>query len=327
MTEPLNPSAARVTARGELTDGRLAGPVPPARALGTGARLREAALGLILALPPFIVLVALIVYPAIEAILFSLGRVPTDNAAFSTGMHLVVSNSLTLEVYRQLFASQFFQDDLRLTLEVTVLSVVFVLVISYILALYVRFGSGLLPAVVRSLYLIPMFVPVVIASYALITFYVDHGILQAVLSHLGLGYSSPIYHEFGIVIGEVWVNIPFAVLLLGSGLDALPQEMIEAAQDAGAGFFSVLWRIILPLNIVPAMIVVTFTFIGVLGSFTVPYLLGPNAPQMLGVAMQAYFTSYQQPQPAVAMAVLTFLLAAIAGGVYVWATARSGKAV
>lgn len=287
---------------------------------------REAALGVLLALPPFAVLVALIVYPAIEAFLFSLGQVPTDNAAFSTGMHLVVSKTITFDVYRQLFASDYFLRDLEITVSVTFLAVVFVLVISYVLALYVRFGTGPLPSVVRSLYLVPMFIPVVIASYALITFYVDHGILQAVLSQVGIGYASPIYHQLGIVIGEVWTSIPFAVLLLGSGLDGLPQEMVEAAQDVGAGFFSILWRIVIPLNVVPAMIVVTFTFIGVLGSFTVPYLLGPNAPQMLGVAMQSYFASYQQPQPAVAMAVITFILAAAAGAIYVWATARSGKA-
>jgi putative spermidine/putrescine transport system permease protein len=102
--------------------------------------------------------------------------------------------------------------------------------------------------------------------------------------------------------------------------------MIEAAHDVGAGFFQVLWRIVLPLNVVPTLIVATFTFIGVLGSFTIPYLIGPNAPQMIGVAMQAYFNSYRQPQPAVAMAVMTFLAASVAGAIYVWATARSGRA-
>jgi len=94
----------------------------------------------------------------------------------------------------------------------------------------------------------------------------------------------------------------------------------------GAGFIARLWRIVLPLNLVPLLIVATFTFIGVVGSFTVPYLLGPNAPQMVGVAMQAYFSSYQQPQPAVAIAVLTFAACAAAGVLYVWATSRSGRA-
>lgn len=311
-----------------MNEGTIASPAARAARGGVfSPRLRESALGLAMALPPFVVLLVLIVYPAVEAALFSLGQVPADNIAFSTGMHLIESKTLTFEVYRQLFASKFFQDDLAVTFTVTIFSVVFVLLISYILALYVRFGSGPLVAIVRSLYLIPMFVPVVIASYALITFYVDHGYVQTILFHLGFGYGSPVYNTPGVIIGEVWTSIPFAVLLLGSGLDSTPQEMVEAAQDAGAGFLSVIWRIVIPLNIVPAMIVITFTFIGVLGSFTVPYLIGPNAPQMLGVAMNAYFGSYQQPQPAVAMAMITFVIAAIAGAVYVWATARSGKAL
>ncbi len=290
-----------------------------------GPQWREAALGLVLASPPIIVLALLIVLPAVEAFLFSVGQIPADNVVFNTGMHLIVSATPTFEVYRNLLADPFFQADLALTFSVTIISVVLVLILSYGLALYVRFGHGPLVEAVRWLYLIPMFVPVVIASYAIITFYVDHGFLQAILTHLGLGYVTPIFRESGIVVGEVWTSIPFAVLLLSSGLDGLPQELIEAARDVGAGFFSVFWRIVLPLNLVPLLIVATFTFIGVLGSFTVPYLIGPNAPQMVGVAMNAYFGTYQQPQPAVAIAIMTFAIAAVAGAAYVWATARSGR--
>jgi ABC-type spermidine/putrescine transport system permease subunit I len=283
------------------------------------------ALGLVLASPPIVMLVLLVIVPAVEALLFSLGQVPTDNVIFSTGLHLVTSPTPTLEVYRTLLSDHFFLDDLVLTATVTVASVALVVVVSYVLALYVRFGEGPLPEVLRSLYLIPMFVPVVIASYALITFFVDHGLLQAILLRLGIGYPAPIYHSTGIIVGEVWTSIPFAVLMLCSGLDGIPQELIEAAQDVGAGFLAVVWRIVIPLNVVPLLIVVTFTFIGVMGSFTVPYLLGPNAPQMVGVAMNAYFGTYQQPQPAVAIAVLTFLAASVAGAVYVWATSRTGR--
>lgn len=293
----------------------------------TGARVREAALGLLLAAPPIIVLIALIIVPAFDALRFSLGIVPSGNITYSNGQHLITTSRPTLAVYRNLLSSQFFRDDLALTAFVVVLSVVITLVVSYVLALYVRFGAGWIPQVVRSLYLVPMFVPVVIAAYALITFYGAHGALDALLSRAHLGYTSPIYHRSGIVLGQVWTNIPFAVLILGAGLDGIAQEMIEAARDVGAGFPAILRRIVLPLNVVPTLIVLTFTFIGVLGSFTIPYLLGPNAPQVFGVAMQAYFSSYQQPQPAVAIAVMTFVFAAIAGVIYVWATVRSRRDV
>jgi putative spermidine/putrescine transport system permease protein len=288
-------------------------------------RRREAALGLAMVAPPIGVVLLLIVVPAISAATFSLGLVPNDNLVFSTGQHLVDSPTPTLDVYRDLLASPFIRDDLWLTVWISLLSVVLVAIVSYVLALYVRFGSGRLPKIVRSLYLVPMFVPVVIASYAAITFYVDRGVLHAILHAIGLNYVSPAYKPSGVVITQVWFNIPFAVLMLGSGLDGIEQELIESAHDVGAGFLTVLWRIVLPMNVVPLLIVLTFTFIGVVGSFTIPFLIGPNAPQMMGVAIQAYFSNYNQPQAAVAMAVMLFLIAAAAGVVYVWATGRSNK--
>jgi len=242
-------------------------------------RWHEAVVGLLMVAPTIAVLVVLIVVPAIQATTFSLGLVPTDNLTFSTGQHLIKSDTPTLDVYRDLLASSFIRDDLSMTLWITLVSVVLVAIVSYVLALYVRFGAGPLPRIVRSLYLIPMFVPVVIAAYAAITFYVDRGVLAALLHVVGIPYVSPAYKPGGVVLTQVWFNIPFAVLMLGSGLDGIEQELIESANDVGAGFLTVLWRIVLPMNLVPLLIVLTFTFIGVIGSFTIPFLIGPNAPQ------------------------------------------------
>src|SRR5207302_10699335 len=126
----------------------------------------------------------LVVFPAVEAAWFSLGLVPEDNVTFSTGMHVITSDTPTLAVYQQLWDNQAFRAGVSLTAVVTVFSVVLVLIVGYVLALYVRFSPGPLASTIRSLYLIPMFVPVVIASYALITFYVDHGELQAIMNGL-----------------------------------------------------------------------------------------------------------------------------------------------
>jgi ABC-type spermidine/putrescine transport system permease subunit I len=138
-------------------------------------RLREAAIGLLMVMPPLVVLLFLIVLPAIQGTIFSLGIIPSDNLVFTTGQHLISSSTPTLDVYRDLLASPFIRDDLWLTVWISLVSVVLVAIVAYVLALYVRFGDGPLPKVVRSLYLVPMFVPVVIASYAAITFYVTAG--------------------------------------------------------------------------------------------------------------------------------------------------------
>jgi putative spermidine/putrescine transport system permease protein len=289
-------------------------------------RWRHGVVGLLLVSPPFLLMLLLIVVPTVQAFLYSVGQVPTNNIVFKGDIDLVSTPTPTLIVYQRLLASSFVLDDLKLTLLVTAISVVLVLLVGYVLSLYVRFGVGRLPRVVQMLYLVPMFIPVVIASYGLIEFYVSNGFLQIILEHVGIhGYQSPMYAATGIIIGQVWVSIPFAVLLIGSGLDGVPPELIEAARDVGASLPRILWRIVTPLVTVPLLIVATFTFIGVIGSYTVPYLLGPNAPQMLGVAMTAYNGAYQRPQPAVAMAVMTFILAAVAGAIYVWGTSRTER--
>ena len=65
--------------------------------------------------------------------------------------------------------------------------------------------------------------------------------------------------------------------------------------------------------------------IGVLGQFTVPYFMGPNAPQQLGVAISNQFQSFNQPQQAAAIAVVVFVLASGIAAVYVWVNFRSAK--
>jgi len=50
-----------------------------------------------------------------------------------------------------------------------------------------------------------------------------------------------------------------------------------------------------------------------------------SRPQMMGVAIQAYFSNYNQPQAAVALAVMLFAICAVAGVIYVWATGRSNQ--
>ncbi|MGI8747148.1 MAG: ABC transporter permease [Deinococcus sp.] len=273
-------------------------------------------------MPPLLVLLFLVVIPALQALSFSFGMVPEDNVAYTSGLNLIRSRTPTFAVFQHLFASRSFGRNLSLTLFVTFATLLILTFLSYSLALYARFNRNRLSGVVRTLYLVPMFIPGIIAAYALIIFYGDHGLFQAMLGRVGLPYISVIGREWGIVLGQVWTSIPFAVLMLSSGLDGVAEEQVEVARDAGAGFGTILMRILLPLNAVPLLIVLTFTFIGVFGSFTIPYLLGGNAPQMLGVSMQLNFSAFRQQQTAVALAVFSFAVCAVAGYLYVYATTR-----
>jgi len=281
----------------------------------TGSR-REGALGLLLVLPPLLVLVFLIILPAITAVVDTL----TPPAGAAPGP--------TLAHYSQVLATRVVRSDIGFSIVVTVISVAAVFCLSYPLALYLRFNQGRLPGLLAILFTIPLFVPVVIASFAMITFLVNHGLVSTILYRLGVQRFPPLmYNATGIVLTEVWASLPFAVLILGAGLQAIDDALIDSARDVGAGRLRTFVSIILPLNTTPTMITLTLLFISIFGSFTIPYLVGGNAPQMLGVTMTNYLTQYFRREDAVTMAVIAFAIASVVGAVYVISVSRRERGV
>jgi ABC-type spermidine/putrescine transport system permease subunit I len=135
-------------------------------------------------------------------------------------------------------------------------------------------------------------------------------------------FPSLVYNATGIVLTQVWASIPFAVLILGAGLQSIDDALIDGARDVGAGPLRTFVSIILPLNTIPTMITLTLLFISIFGSFTIPYLVGGNAPQMLGVTMTNYLTQYFRRTEAVTMAVIAFIIAAAVGAIYVTSVSR-----
>jgi len=287
---------------------------------------REQWTGLAMALPPVLFTLVFVGVPVVLAVGYTLGYTGGPNAALaSTAQHQVVAHGgLSLEAYARFFSTPQLRSDLVATISITALQSLVLVVLAVALGLYVRFSSGLLAKAVSTLYVVPMFVPAVIASFALVTFWEDNGKLAGVLRTLGLPHSGlPGYTSAGVVLGLVWTNLPFGVILIGSGLKAVPDALVEAARDVGAGPWRTLMQVLLPAIKLPLAIVVVFSATGALGAFTIPDLMGPNAPQMLGVAMTNFFQNYGQPQMAEVMAVLVFLGALGLSGIFLWVSRRA----
>lgn len=289
---------------------------------GRGGDRRRRWVGAAMAALPVAVTVVFVGVPVVLAVLYTLGDVGGLNAAVArVAQHQVVAtHGLTFAAYAHFFESPELRSDLAVTVVITVIQSVALVVLALALGLYVRFSEGWLARAVSTLYVVPMFVPVVIASFALVTFWEDRGKLAGILAALGLPHGGlPGYTTAGVVLGLVWTNLPFAVILIGSGLQGVSDGLVEAARDVGARPLRILTAVILPAIRLPLAIVLVFSATGALGAYTVPYLIGPNAPQMLGVAMTSFFQSYGQPQMAEVMAVVVFIGALGLSGIYLWA--------
>jgi ABC-type spermidine/putrescine transport system permease subunit I len=274
---------------------------------------KQKAFGLLLVMPSFFVICLLVVYPIFRSVTLSLTD-PTTHA-------------FSLINYRQILSEPFMVGNIKYTLVIVAFTVLITAIVSYLLALYITFTDSWFSRVIAKLYLIPRFIPTIVAVYAIINVVKDTGALNRILVTLfGIDFKPGLmYTPQGIILANCWFNVPFSIMLIGSSLQGIPRSIIESARDVGAGKLRVFLNMILPLSINDFLIAITFVFMGNVASFTTPYLMGARSPMMLGVALQQEFSSFQQMERSAAISVFLFLLSSLMGGFYIYKSLKANK--
>ncbi len=274
---------------------------------------RRRPIGLLLVAIPVLLVIWLIIWPIISAIIQTLWiKAPEGGTSFS------------LETYRFFFSDGYSLSNLSITLWTTGVCAILLLIVCLPIALYLRFSDSKVAAYVQGLAIFPMFVPSIILSFAFIRVLGPNGTVDLVLNAVGLPkIRSPYLTPWGPVIGLVWDNIPLTVLILLSGLGNVSNQAIEAARDVGAGRFALLWHIILPRISNSILVAISFAVLGIFSAFTLPYVLGPAAPEMMGPFMQRTFRELFEPQTAITQAVITFGFCIVFGLFYVRSVAKN----
>lgn len=98
-----------------------------------------------------------------------------------------------------------------------------------------------------------------------------------------------LYNNFAVVLGLVYVHLPFMVLPLYSALDRLDKSLIEASLDLGAGHYKTLTRIVVPLAAPGIAAGVMITLIPALGAYLTPDLMGGTDSQMIANVIERQF--------------------------------------
>jgi putative spermidine/putrescine transport system permease protein len=269
--------------------------------------------GLLLVAAPVALVGWLVIWPILSGVVRTFWQ-PTADGGYA----------FSLETYVFFFTDQYSINNLTVTLWTTAMCAIFLLLICLPISLYLRFSTGKLPAYVQSLAIFPMFVPSIILAYAFIRVLGPNGMVDILLNSVGLPkISTPYLTPWGPVIGLVWDNIPLTVLILLAGLGNVRNEAIEAARDVGARWLQVLWHIILPRISNSILVALSFSVLGIFSSFTLPYVLGPAAPEMMGPFMQRTFSDVGNPEMALTQAVITFGFCIAFGLFYVRSVAKN----
>jgi iron(III) transport system permease protein len=124
-------------------------------------------------------------------------------------------------------------------------------------------------------FVLPMMIaPQVVALAWLQLFGPASPLLKALGIAPAMGSRNPLYSPQGIILVLGVQYAPLVFLTLRAGLRTLPRALIEAGLAGGAGPFTVLRTIVLPLMTPPLVAGVALSFVSCLGNFGIPALLG-----------------------------------------------------
>ncbi|MBP1871867.1 spermidine/putrescine transport system permease protein [Ensifer adhaerens] len=173
---------------------------------------------------------------------------------------------------------------------------------------------------------LPFFTSLIVRLFVWVLILRQTGLVNEMLLSTGM-IARPldlIYTDGAIILGMVYVFIPFMFMPVYASVEKLDWTLVRASLDLGAGPIRTFWRIILPLTapgIVGGAIIV---FIPALGNFVVPAILGGAKVMMLGNLIEQQFLAARNWPfgSALAMMVMSVMLVLLL--VYVFASGRRG---
>jgi spermidine/putrescine transport system permease protein len=167
------------------------------------------------------------------------------------------------------------------------------LLIGFPVALAISFAAPRQKAALLIGIMLPFWTNLLIRTYALIALLRDEGLInQGLVWAFGWAGFEPLRmmnSNFAVMVGLVYVHLPFTVLPLYAALDRLDRSLLEASFDLGAGHLRTIRHVVLPLAAAGIGSAVLLTFIPVLGSYLAPDLLGGPDSQMIANVIERQF--------------------------------------
>ncbi|MDP2791018.1 MAG: sugar ABC transporter permease [Rectinemataceae bacterium] len=226
-------------------------------------------------LPALLVVFAVLIFPIVFSFFVSGFDWPLSEGA-GERKFVGLGNYFALSVDPE------FWNSLKLQLGFIFIAIPVELLFGFAAALLLNrefFGARL----VRSLLLLPVFfLPILSGMTWRFMLQPRYGPLNALLLSLGapevtwLGH--PVLAYVAIIVQDIWRMWPFMFMLLYAGLTAIPQEMIEAAEIDGAGFWLKLRAITIPMLTPTIMTAVLLRIIDALRVFSEVYVMTEGGP-------------------------------------------------
>ena len=159
----------------------------------------------------------------------------------------IISFSITLDQYIKFFTDKDFLLILWRSLAIAVKTTIICLLLRYPIAYYIARTKEKTQNLLILCITIPMWINMLVRTYAWIGLLSDGGLIQKILSLVGLGHIKLLYTEGAVLLGMVYNFLPFMILQIQTSLCKMDTSLLEASADLGASPAQTFRRITLPL--------------------------------------------------------------------------------
>jgi len=225
---------------------------------------------------------------------------------------------LTAENYGVFFGDWIYLQILIKSFGVALLTTLVCLLMAYPLALLIARSPKRHRDFMILLVVLPFASNFLVRVYAWMILLGDQSVflrpINYVLSQFGFEHLSLLFSGFAVIVGMVYVHLPFMILPLYTNLEKHDPVLLDAAQDLGANAWSRFWRVTFPLSLPGIFSGAALVFIPVLGMFAIPEILGGKDDWMVGnMIKEAFLGTRDWPFGSMLSIMLTLAVLAVAG--------------
>jgi spermidine/putrescine transport system permease protein len=234
---------------------------------------------------------------------------------------------LTTESYERFFSDFLYTRLFLKSFAYAALTTFICLVIAYPLSMLIARSPKKHRDLLVLLVILPFWSNFLIRVYAWMIILGPQSVFVTMLNHVagwfGLAPLTLLYTPFAVIVGLVYVHLPFMVLPLYANLEKHDPALLDAAQDLGANAWRRFWRVTFPLSLPGVYAGAALVFIPALGIFAIPDILGGTEGIMIGnVIKQQFLDTRDWPFGSVLSMVLT-VMAVVFAGLATWVARRS----
>ena len=211
--------------------------------------------------------------------------------AFTKQGNETLTLQFTLENFVRFFKDTVFINvlitSLRIALITTIICILFGYPMAYLISKMDTNKSGLFVLLITA----PTWINMLVRTYAWIGILADNGLINSILTAIGLPAMKLIHTEGAVVLGMVYNFLPFMILQIHSSLAKMDKSLLEASSDLGANPILTFIKITFPLSLPGVISGITLVFLPAVSSFFIPKLLGGGGQMLVGNLIENYFVT------------------------------------